>query len=376
MVEPRQPLRRHVRWLWLSVMSFTALMLLIAYQTRWVYPEIHAYFSQSGNLTGQQLATRARVYLQQGLDLLLTLPRDSDTRERAYFQLKLAYSLFDIGLYRRDYPCTEPSLAAMDDLLVRLQGNDVLETGHLRESLLEPMRCLTEIEMHQLDRRSTVTAEFVEQTRRHQGQVLLGSLVIFVMGLGFWLMHELQRRRAARSARESLEWMAKALCDPLTGVGNRSAMHDHVTAAWGSPMGLLLVDIDFFKQYNDSLGHPDGDRLLRRLVQLIEGNLEHEARLYRLGGDEFAVLFACHDAETLDETCRSLVESLRAANLPHPSHPHSEHVTFSVGAVRFTASHAGLEAGYVAADGALYQVKSRGRDGWAIASLDMNEVSG
>ncbi|WP_234273364.1 GGDEF domain-containing protein [Billgrantia zhangzhouensis] len=369
-------MRRHVRWLWLSVMSFTTLMLLIAYQTRWVYPEIHAYFSQAGNLTGQQLATRARVYLQQGLDLLLSLPRDSDTRERAHFQIKLAYSLFDIGLYRRDYPCTEPSLAAMDDLLTRLQGSDALETDHLRENLLKPMHCLTQIEMHQLDRRSAVTAEFVEQTRRHQGQVLFGSLVIFVSGLGFWLMHELQRRRAARSARESLEWMAKALCDPLTGVGNRSAMHDDVTAAGGAPMGLLLVDIDYFKQYNDSLGHPDGDRLLRRLVQLIEDNLEREARLYRLGGDEFAVLFVCHDDEILSATCRNLVESLRAANLPHPSHPHSDHVTFSVGAVRFNASHAELEAGYAAADTALYQVKARGRDGWAVAALDTSEMSG
>ncbi|MFQ3787034.1 diguanylate cyclase domain-containing protein [Halomonas sp. A29] len=376
MVEPVRPWRRHVRWLWLSLMSFTALMLLIAYQTRWVYPEIHAYFSQSGNLTGQQLATRARGYLQEGLDLLLTLPSDADTRQQAHFQIKLAYSLFDIGLYRREYDCTGPSLAAMDNLLLRLQGDGPVQVSHLRESLLEPMRCLTQIEMHQLDRRSAVTSEFVDKTRHHQGQVLVGSLVIFVLGLGFWFMHELQRRRAAKSARESLEWMTRALRDPLTGVGNRSALHDDVVASQGRAMGMLLVDIDYFKQYNDSLGHPDGDRLLRRLVQLIEDTLVHEARLYRMGGDEFAVLFDCVDDEALSETCRSVVEELRAADIPHPSHPHSSHVTFSVGAVRFNASHAELDAAYTAADAALYQVKTEGRDDWAIATLDTSRVAG
>lgn len=376
MVEPGQPWWRHVRWLWLSLMSFVALMLLIAYQTRWVYPEIHAYFSQSGNLTGQQLATRARDYLQQGLDLLLQEPDDADIRQQAHFQIKLAYSLFDIGLYRREYDCTLPSLAVIDELLVRLEGDEPVTATHLRQSVLAPMRCLTRIEMHQLDRRSAVTAEFVDKTRRHQGQVLAGSLVIFVLGLGFWLMHELQRRRAARSAKESLEWMSRALRDPLTGVGNRSALHDDVVAKHGRQMGLLLVDIDYFKQYNDSLGHPDGDRLLRRLVELIQQAMGQGVQLYRLGGDEFAVLFECQDDRSLDDSCRNLVESLRAAALPHPSHPHSTYVTFSVGAARFKADHAGYERGYAAADVALYEVKEKGRDGWQVAALDSREMAG
>ncbi|WP_444678013.1 GGDEF domain-containing protein [Halomonas sp. E19] len=131
-------------------------------------------------------------------------------------------------------------------------------------------------------------------------------------------MHERQRRQAARSARESLEWMARALRDPLTGVGNRSALDDDVLAAQGSELGLLLVDIDYFKQYNDSLGHPDGDRLLRRLVQLIEQCLGVDARLYRLGGDEFAGLIACHDDATLALACQRLIEGVHDAAIPHP----------------------------------------------------------
>ncbi|NLC20721.1 MAG: GGDEF domain-containing protein, partial [Halomonadaceae bacterium] len=124
-------------------MCFTVLMLLIAYQTRWVYPEVERYFSQSGNLTGQQLATRARHYLYDGLDLLLQDSEDPDNRQRASFQIKLAYSLFDIGVYRQKYACTEPNLAALDELLLHLQSEAAIEATHMRESLIEPMRCLT-----------------------------------------------------------------------------------------------------------------------------------------------------------------------------------------------------------------------------------------
>ncbi|EWH03809.1 GGDEF domain-containing protein [Halomonas sp. BC04] len=354
-------------------MSFTLLMLLITYQTRWVYPEIHAYFSQAGNLTGQQLATRSREYLQQSLDILLVDPVDEERRHQAHFQLELAYSLFDIGLYRNEYRCTRPSLAALDEMKQLLRSEAGVLPQDLRQGLLDPIRCLTDIEMHQLDRRSSVTASFVEDTRRHQGQVLIGSLVIFLMGLVFWWMHERHRRSAERATRESLAWMARALSDPLTGVGNRSALHQEVLACEGQPLGLILIDIDFFKQYNDCLGHPDGDKLLRHLARLIDETLGGQARLYRMGGDEFAALIDCADDGALAGHCERLVGGLREVALHHPDHPGSAIVTFSVGAARFIAGQAGFDAGYAAADQALYRVKACGRDGWQLAQAQ--EVS-
>ena len=361
--------RRHLGWLWLSLMSFTLLVLLIAYQTRWVYPEIHAYFSQAGNLTGQQLATRSRDYLQKSLDLLLVEPVDEESRHQAHFQLELAYSLFDIGLYRNEYSCTRPSLEALDAMKLQLRSGARVLPEDLRHGLLDPIRCLTEIEMHQLDRRSSVTAAFVEDTRRHQGQVLMGSVVIFFLGLVFWWMHERHRRRAEHATRESLEWMARALSDPLTGVGNRSALHQDVLSCVGQPKGLILVDIDYFKQYNDRLGHPDGDKLLRHLALLIDEALDGQARLYRMGGDEFAALLDCADDDVLAGHCERLVGGLREAALPHPDHPGAAIVTFSVGAARFTAGQTAFDAGYAAADQALYRVKAGGRDGWQVAQV-------
>ncbi|MGM0783942.1 MAG: diguanylate cyclase [Pseudomonadota bacterium] len=363
MTTPR-PWRRHAGWLWLSLMSFTTLLILITYETRWVYPEIHAYFSQTGNLTGQQLATRSRGYLQEGLGVLLETPDDEAAREQAAFSVDLAYSLFDIGLYRREYACTEPSLSSLETLSNRLSDGDVLTSAELNRHLLGPIGCLTEIEMDQLDRRSAVTSAFVEDTRRHQGVVLGGSLVIFLMGLVFWWMHERQRRHAERATRESLRWMGRALRDPLTGVGNRSALREDVLAKAGQAMSLMLIDIDYFKQYNDTLGHPDGDQLLRRLALLIDESLAGQARLYRMGGDEFAALLPCQDSCGLARRCEEITERLREAAIAHPGHPENRCVTLSIGAACFIAGEAGFTAGYAAADRALYRVKEHGRNGW------------
>ncbi|WP_240454182.1 GGDEF domain-containing protein [Halomonas sp. NO4] len=369
--------RRHAGWLWLSLMSFTTLLILITYETRWVYPEIHAYFSQTGNLTGQQLATRSRQYLQEGLGSLLEAPDSDAARQEAGFRLELAYSLFDIGLYRREYACTEPSLAELDALADRLEIGGGLTPATLNDHLLGPIRCLTEIEMDQLERRSAVTTAFVEETRRHQGVVLGGSLVIFLMGLVFWWMHERQRRQAERATRESLRWMARALRDPLTGVGNRSALHQDVMAQPGKPMSLMLIDIDYFKQYNDTLGHPDGDQLLRELALLIDTSLAGQARLYRMGGDEFAALLLRDDGGGLAERCATLTARVREAAMAHPGHPYRRTVTLSIGAACFVAGEAGFASGYAAADRALYRVKEQGRDGWlASEGADTVEENG
>ncbi|PWV70276.1 diguanylate cyclase [Halomonas sp. A11-A] len=360
--------RRHLGWLWLSVMSFTALMLLITYETRWVHPDINAYFSQSGNLTGQQLATRSRRYLEESLGLLLEEGESAAARERASFRVELGYSLFDIGLYRNEYACTLPSLARLDELQQRLTRGEALPPSSLSQHLLGPIRCLTEIEMDQLDRRSKVTNEFVEQTRRHQTQVLVGSLLIYLLGLVFWWMHERRRRQAERASRDSLRWMAQALRDPLTGIGNRSALHDDVMDDQGRALGLVLIDIDYFKQYNDALGHPDGDRLLRELVELIDAALGRRARLYRMGGDEFAALLPCEGEAILERACQDLIDAVHRAALPHPGHPAGDWVTLSLGAVHFTARGDGFSGAYAAADQALYHVKANGRDGWRLGS--------
>ena len=162
--------RRYVTWLTLSLMSFVGLMVLIVYEARWVYPEIQAYFSQTGSLTGQQLATRARGYVQRAQEKLLMASSPVELGE-ARLSLDLAYGLFDVHIYRQYYACTASSLALIDGLaeLIDAQQIDPFDAAH---ALFIPVECLTRIEMDQLDRRGMAINDFSSSTRRHN-QVLI-----------------------------------------------------------------------------------------------------------------------------------------------------------------------------------------------------------
>ncbi|MBR9924439.1 MAG: GGDEF domain-containing protein [Gammaproteobacteria bacterium] len=349
-------------------MSFMALMVIIVYEARWVYPEIQAYFSQTGNLTGQQLATRSRGYLQLAQQHLLSgQPLDDEQRQAVRLNLDLAYGLIDVEVYRQRYSCTQSSLQTLNLLTERLKETSVTPFDAAAE-LLGPIGCLTSIEMNQLDLRGMAINEFSESTRRYNQILTYSSMVIFALGLLFWVMHERQLRRTERATKQTIAWMQQAMRDPLTGIGNRSALHQDVVAKEGAALAVILVDIDFFKQYNDSLGHPEGDQLLRRLASLLKYVLGAEAKLYRLGGDEFAAVLPCDDDTLLIRYCDQLTSVLEQAAFKHPTHPHNERVTLSIGAARFIAGEATLSDAYKAADKALYRVKSAGRNGWQIST--------
>jgi diguanylate cyclase (GGDEF)-like protein len=106
--------------------------------------------------------------------------------------------------------------------------------------------------------------------------------------------------------RENLALLARtqrlSLTDPLTGLGNRRRlMADLLAACSGegaggiAPSRLALYDLDGFKRFNDTFGHPAGDALLVRLAERLRSAVEPGGAAYRMGGDEFCVLFECSD---------------------------------------------------------------------------------
>ena len=158
--------------------------------------------------------------------------------------------------------------------------------------------------------------------------------------------------------------LADALRDPLTGLGNHRAFHEElgrqVAAAlrYGTPLALLLIDLDDFKATNDSRGHAGGDRVLRGFGGLLTGSVRLADRAFRVGGDEFAVLMPHTDLAA----ARVVARRLLAQALQPPLRLDSlEPLSFSAGISSLPEMALGQAQLYSQADAALYAAKRGGR---------------
>jgi len=173
---------------------------------------------------------------------------------------------------------------------------------------------------------------------------------------------DIRARYDLETAQRKLELMSTR--DPLTGAWNRRYLEQNfvpiarTARTEGKDLHLALLDIDAFKQLNDSHGHQHGDHILRRLVQVLMDNLPGTAHVLRLGGDEFAILDCVEDFETQIHRCLEHLETD-----PRLIQVSGEPVRVSVGfaAVRPDQT-ADLDALYSVADAALYAEKAARKD--------------
>ncbi len=177
----------------------------------------------------------------------------------------------------------------------------------------------------------------------------------------------LQVTRQLQEANRDLEQLS--LRDPLTGVANRRCFNLRLGEEWararrdGTALALILIDVDFFKAFNDSYGHPSGDTTLKEVAGVLGSALKRSGDLLaRYGGEEFVVLLpgtGRDGALKLAEVLRSRVESL---HIPHPHSPHQV-VTISLGVGALIPERASSSDTFVAAvDAALYTAKHEGRN--------------
>ena len=124
-------------------------------------------------------------------------------------------------------------------------------------------------------------------------------------------------RASQRLRRQAEENERLALSDALTGLANRTLFHDRLQMALAEAerrqerVGLLVLDLDRFKEVNDTLGHAQGDRLLCEIGERLRGVLRETDTLARLGGDEFAVVLPnVHDAQAAEEVARRMLVAL------------------------------------------------------------------
>jgi diguanylate cyclase (GGDEF)-like protein len=185
----------------------------------------------------------------------------------------------------------------------------------------------------------------------------------FVLGL-----HERLRRQDLFQRNLELDELVRR--DALTGLANRRAYDAWLRNSWrqargtGASLGLIVIDVDWFKAYNDFYGHPAGDTCLQAIARCLRDQLRGTSdRVARIGGEEFAVLLPGLGGEL----CADVAERLRAAvatlELPHLDNEVSRIVTISCGAASLPTGEPMTQGDLVAAaDAALYHAKQTGRN--------------
>lgn len=140
------------------------------------------------------------------------------------------------------------------------------------------------------------------------------------------------------------------------------------------PITIMMIDLDFFKSYNDSLGHIKGDECLREIAKALTSLTSRSGDLAaRYGGEEFLLLFPMtNESEALIQVKR-LMNVIRKIDIQHPSSDISSQVTLSVGVATMIPQVDDSISSFVSrADHALYTAKSKGRNQYQIANIHVS----
>ena len=188
-------------------------------------------------------------------------------------------------------------------------------------------------------------------------------------------MIELNRLELMRQAQQ-LSILSQQ--DSLTGLANRRYLDEVLENEWRSairhklPITIMMIDIDFFKLYNDALGHIQGDQCLRRIAILLGSISSRSGDLAaRYGGEEFLLLFSVTDKDQALIQVQQLMELVRNIGIIHPKSNVSKHVTISVGVATMIPHLNDKLSDFISrADHALYTAKSNGRNQYHIATSD------
>ena len=170
----------------------------------------------------------------------------------------------------------------------------------------------------------------------------------------------------------------KANYDALTGIHNRRFMENNLQRTVGflsQPHGLLsvlMIDIDYFKKYNDAYGHEQGDVCLKTVAEALERCVTRKNDFVaRYGGEEFIVVLPNTDEYGARMVAQKMLERVRMLNLPHTNSDAAQCVTISVGVTTGSVTHPQIWEDYSKrADEALYMSKQNGRNQYTFLGMD------
>ncbi|MGK7940020.1 MAG: CHASE2 domain-containing protein [Crocosphaera sp.] len=165
------------------------------------------------------------------------------------------------------------------------------------------------------------------------------------------------------------QWKYLAMFDRLTQIPNRLYFDNILEQTWllnhlyRGQIALILCDIDHFKQYNDTYGHPQGDRCLYQVAQRLHMAVRRTDFVARYGGEEFAVILPNTDQEEASNVAQRMLEEVRKLQIEHQGSLVSNYVTLSCGVASLCiSSQASTQTLIEQADKALYRAKELGRN--------------
>ncbi|ANV85436.1 hypothetical protein AWQ21_14400 [Picosynechococcus sp. PCC 7003] len=208
------------------------------------------------------------------------------------------------------------------------------------------------------------------------GILILGSSLSLVLAIAVWFAIRLQAQvEALKQAQQEILGLNQQLeelshLDGLTGIGNRRLFDLTLTKEWQRagryqyPLALMMIDIDFFKNYNDHYGHQKGDERIQQVASWVSSMARRPTDLAaRYGGEEFVLLLTNVDFSSAKHIAQELIKAIARAKIPHPKSPISEFITISIGLhVAQPQPQADMGHFIFQADKALYQAKHEGRN--------------
>jgi diguanylate cyclase (GGDEF)-like protein len=174
--------------------------------------------------------------------------------------------------------------------------------------------------------------------------------------------------------KQSLQLEQLSLQDPLTGLANRRYLTRILESEWdwalqhNEPISLVMLDIDYFKNYNDALGHIAGDICLQSIASVLKVITTNHAEIAaRYGGEEFLLVYPQTDLDRAEEIANLIINNVRQLQIAHPDSPISPFVTVSLGVISIVPTPSDELSVFIdKADKTLYQAKKLGRNRYII----------
>lgn len=208
--------------------------------------------------------------------------------------------------------------------------------------------------------------DYLEYIKRIMSSVLI-ALVIIIVIVGYFTTYIYKKNKEINRLNKLFKSLS--MTDSLTKVPNRRALDEYLGENWSiyektlMPVSFIMIDIDYFKNYNDNYGHPEGDKVLQAVANTIRESCRSTDFVARYGGEEFTIIMLNSDKDSTINVLERVQKNIYDLNIKHEFSEVSDRVTLSIGITIHNAGENKEYRSYITtADKALYEAKKKGRN--------------